>query len=402
MIYEIINIGKGAIESINPDNLLLIKEDQTNNSIDPNLQAVIDSGNYAEIDLGETFISLLKGDGAGKYSEIFHSNEGNGSDFFIDKDQIYLNSFTDYISASFSMINGIMNLEERINGSQQTNVGFSTPLSSTELKFPSKTVSGTYNLATSVNGIEADSEGNIVVAVGSPNLQAVLDTGTNATISGSYANLLRFNKGEVRTELGMVNGDKESSFIVGSVISAEVKDTLTGTGTQIAIDETRFVVNQSSGANATSLKMNIATVDSSVSIPAPSTFGVYTLPLFINGASADDQGVLTLPNESPLQKVIVYPTDFISGNYTITDNDNNHEIIIDNSNNPVTITVPSGLTSKIGIGFTQKGSSDVSYLELGTTIRNPIGLKIKGQYYQTYLSQEGSTNVFYLGGNTKI
>lgn len=103
-----------------------------------------------------------------------------------------------------------------------------------------------------------------------------------------------------------------------------------------------------------------------------------------------------------LQKVITYPTDFTGTNYTLTNADNNYEIIINNGATAVSITVPSGLTSKIGVGFTQKGTGDVSYTASGTTINNPIGLKIKGQYYQTFLSQESNTNLFYLGGNTKI
>ena len=107
-------------------------------------------------------------------------------------------------------------------------------------------------------------------------------------------------------------------------------------------------------------------------------------------------------NIENLQKVITYPTDFIGTNYTLTDADNDYEIIVDNGATAVSITVPSGLTSKIGVGFTQKGTADVSYIASGTTINNPIGLKIKGQYYQTYLSQELATNIFYLGGNTKI
>lgn len=103
-----------------------------------------------------------------------------------------------------------------------------------------------------------------------------------------------------------------------------------------------------------------------------------------------------------LQKVITYPIDFTGTNYTLTNADNNYEIIVDNGATAVTITVPSGLTPKIGVGFTQKGIGDVTYVASGTTINNPIGLKIKGQYYQTYLSQELATNLFYLGGNTKI
>ena len=103
-----------------------------------------------------------------------------------------------------------------------------------------------------------------------------------------------------------------------------------------------------------------------------------------------------------LQKVITYPADFTGTNYTLTDADNNYEIIVNNGVAAVAIIVPSGLTSKIGVGFTQKGTGDVTYVASGTTINNPTGLKIKGQYYQTYLSQELATNLFYLGGNTKI
>lgn len=102
-----------------------------------------------------------------------------------------------------------------------------------------------------------------------------------------------------------------------------------------------------------------------------------------------------------LQKVITYPADFVGTNYTLVNGDNNYEIIVDNGATAVTITVPSGLLSKIGIGFTQKGTGDISYVASGTTINNPIGLKIKGQYYQTYLSQELNTNNYFLGGNTK-
>lgn len=103
-----------------------------------------------------------------------------------------------------------------------------------------------------------------------------------------------------------------------------------------------------------------------------------------------------------LQKVITYPGDFTGTNYTLTNADNNYEIIVNNGATACTITVPAGLTSKIGVGFTQKGTGDVAYTASGTTINNPIGLKIKGQYYQTFLSQELATNNFFLGGNTKI
>ena len=102
-----------------------------------------------------------------------------------------------------------------------------------------------------------------------------------------------------------------------------------------------------------------------------------------------------------LQKVITYPADFTGTNYTLTNADNNYTIIVDNAATAVTIIVPSGLTSKIGVGFIQKGTADVTFTASGTTIQNPTGLKIKGQYYQTFIEQDGNTNVIYLLGNTK-
>ena len=131
---------------------------------------------------------------------------------------------------------------------------------------------------------------------------------------------------------------------------------------------------------------------------------VITLPNFktINSESITGTGNIEIVFEDNLQKVITYPTDFIGTNYTLTNADNNYEIIVNNGATAVSITVPSGLTSKIGVGFTQKGTGDVSYTASGTTINNPIGLKMKGQFYQTYLSQELSTNNYFLGGNTKI
>ena len=123
----------------------------------------------------------------------------------------------------------------------------------------------------------------------------------------------------------------------------------------------------------------------------------------IGNGTVENPYVITAVLEiTNLQKVITYPADFIGTNYTLTNADNNYTIIVNNGSTAVTITVPSGLTSKIGVGFIQKGTVDVSFIASSTTINNPIGLKIKGQYYQTFLEQEAATNTFYLLGNTKV
>jgi len=132
--------------------------------------------------------------------------------------------------------------------------------------------------------------------------------------------------------------------------------------------------------------------------------GLATLPSVTNDLIlADTTGKAIVTKEYlNLQKIITYPADFTGTNYTITNADNNYIIIVDNVTTAVTITVPTGLTSKIGIGFIQKGTADITFVASGTIIQNPIGLKLKGQYYQTFIEQELATNTFYLLGNTKI
>lgn len=104
-----------------------------------------------------------------------------------------------------------------------------------------------------------------------------------------------------------------------------------------------------------------------------------------------------------LQKTITYPTDFTANNYNLTSNDNNYVIIVNNGATNVTITVPSGLVSKMQVGFIQKGTGDVTFIASSTTINNKEGhSKIEKQYAQVYLEQELATNTYYLLGNTKV
>ncbi len=92
----------------------------------------------------------------------------------------------------------------------------------------------------------------------------------------------------------------------------------------------------------------------------------------------------------------------ITTSYSLVEADNNYTIIVNNGATPINITVPTGLSSAFFVGFIQKGTADVTFVASGTTLLNPIGLKSKGQYYNTALEQEGASNTFYLLGNTKV
>lgn len=130
----------------------------------------------------------------------------------------------------------------------------------------------------------------------------------------------------------------------------------------------------------------------------------------VNGVGTTVNGSGTTPNPFSIdvepvtndkQKIITYPTDFTSGNYTLINADNDYTIFIENGANAVSITIPAGLTARFQAGLIQRGTSDVTYIASGTTVTNPIGLKSKGIGYSQYLIQKGSTNVYNLLGNTK-
>jgi hypothetical protein len=107
------------------------------------------------------------------------------------------------------------------------------------------------------------------------------------------------------------------------------------------------------------------------------------------------------PTEN-LQRVV---STFTAGEYVLTSADNNYTLIISNGATPVSIEIPTGLTTKFAVALIQKGTGNVTIIPApGVTLNTPIdsAFKIKGENYFAYLEQEGSTNTYYLGGNIKI
>lgn len=93
----------------------------------------------------------------------------------------------------------------------------------------------------------------------------------------------------------------------------------------------------------------------------------------------------------------------IAGSYTITDADDNYEIIIANGATAATITIPAGLKAKISVGFIQQGTADVTFVGPAVTINSPLSMKkIKGQNYNAYITQVEGSNVYQLVGNLKL
>lgn len=140
-----------------------------------------------------------------------------------------------------------------------------------------------------------------------------------------------------------------------------------------------------------------------ISVPTPPTpiipDGSETKLNVLTGLSITGTGTTATPysiGTDNLQKVIT------SSTYTIVNEDNNYTIFIDNGVTPVIITVPLNLNAKIGVGFIQKGTADVSFITTGGAIlNNPKGFKIKGKDYCVFIEKELNTANYYLLGNTK-
>lgn len=193
------------------------------------------------------------------------------------------------------------------------------------------------------------------------------------------------------TGISTFTNNKGTSFNVPDYLKTSDNKFITGTTFNTANYE--LTLNRNDGVNFTE---SLAILASDLTITGGTYNPVTGIATFGNnsGGTFDVTGFLIQDN---FQKVI-------TGNYTITNADNNYTILINNGANPVTITVPSGLLSKIQVGFIQQGTGDVTFVGSGTTILTPIvgGFKIKGQNYNAYLEQVGATNVLHLLGNLKV
>lgn len=209
----------------------------------------------------------------------------------------------------------------------------------------------------------------------------------SVTVTGTYPN---FNIAAVDT---IANGS-ETKINAGSNV------TITGTGTTESPYIITSVPTTVTGAETKLISGSNITITGVGTVASPYTISSTPTTYTVGDGLKLTGNKIEIDN---LQRVLLYPADFTNNNYTLKSTDNNYELIIDNATTAVTITAPIGLTSKFGVGITHKGSADISFTTSGgAIIRTPLGLKSKGQFYQTYLSQEQSTNVFYLGGNTKL
>jgi len=219
-------------------------------------------------------------------------------------------------------------------------------------------------------------------------------------------------------------GQKEIRSIIGSNLITVNQDT---TEIQVSVDEeallesipTYSAENLGEGASIysgnevvdlnTSFKFKtITSEDNSVTIssseeeidlsiaPTPTSIDNGITTTVTGAGTSGDPYVIETTN---LQKTISGST------YTLTDNDDNYTLIVNNGSTPITITVPTGLKEAFNVGFIQRGTADVTFVAGGgVTINTPISgaYKIKGQNYNAHLEQYGVLPELFLIGNLKI
>lgn len=308
----------------------------------------------------------------------------------VSVDEVALNTFIETNQKTYTALNTGVGSEIY---KSVTVVGDNTQFNLRKIKSSNSTVS-------IVEGID-DIDITVAAGIIPDGSETKITAGANVSVSGT---------GTIATPYVIAATDTNTTYSAGTAIS------LVGTTFNNTAPDQVVSLTQGGATTITGVYPNftISSTDTNTAVTLTgggSTIITGTYPNFTvtstdtNTTYSAGAGLVlngTVFNIDNLQKVITYPTDFTGINYTLTNADNNYEIIIDNGATAVTITVPSGLTSKIGVGFTQKGTADVEFLASATIINNPIGLKIKGQYYQTFLSQELNTNNYFLGGNTKI
>jgi len=287
----------------------------------------------------------------------------------------YQNNSANFVAAALSIDAGVMSLQQTFNGNflQTTRVEFQEGITKqTRLLFPAKPIDGDYVLATedmipTIDGSETKiANGTNTIVTGN----GTITTPYQIAVNGSET---KINAGTNVTITG--NGTTATPYIISStaigastVINAGTNISVTGAGTS----GSPFVISNTQDGSETKLNSGITTVVTG------------------NGTIATPYTVETVN----LQKAI-------TANYTVLAADNNYSIKINNGATPITITVPAGLPENFFAGFTQKGTADVTFTGSGTTLTNPIGLKIKGQGYAVGLEQIGTSNSFDILADTK-
>jgi len=151
----------------------------------PTLQNVIDAGgaqSYADFGSGNAYFGVESGDAANTKFDVSIYSEDSSSEtqltlnsgyvIIVGKGSNILNPFSTENISQIRIDNGVLGISTQL-GLFSSTIGITTPVvANTTINFPAPNTTGAYILATSVNGIQADVNGNVTLS-GTQNLQSV-------------------------------------------------------------------------------------------------------------------------------------------------------------------------------------------------------------------------------------
>lgn len=188
------------------------------------LQEVLNEGGYATSPDGNTFWDVVLADGADGYWDLWIQDGDKLGAIYCDTTQVSMYGDVDTDNKSFIGINdGDMEIWERASGLITTLI-FETPTVDNHIYLiPAREdAAGMHHLALSVNGNDADSEGNVtLVATSTP------DTGTEIDLSnplGNYCNRGSANSTATYTYANEVVGGKAKVLINKSGAAPTITD----------------------------------------------------------------------------------------------------------------------------------------------------------------------------------
>jgi hypothetical protein len=252
---------------------------------------------------------------------------------------------------------------------------------------------------------------NTVVGSGAGN---TISTGSNNTFNGSQSgrfNSIGANNSFYGVNSGFYNSGGSDNINIGNSSGVHIangttsltkadKSVFLGANTKaLANNQTNQIVigYDTIGYGSNTVTIGNGLITDTYIQGTPHINNTWTLPITVPtagkvlGYSAPGVSDWVSSSGANLQKEI-------TATYVLTDADDDYTIFVNNGATAISISLGAITVPNFSVGFIQQGTADVSFVGVMT---NPVGLKSKGQGYQTFIERKLATSTYYLLGNTK-
>ena len=282
---------------LEPSKYTILENTSGTNTGDQDLQSVLNSGNYAEEDSGESWVEILGGS-----PHLRHFNAGlysgagidNSTEFFVNPYSINLYNSGTTKEGGLNVDSGELYLYSKnkiLN--KDTSLYFNTPTESTIINIPAPTIAGTYTLATlddiptpiDITGLVPYTGATTDVDLGEHQLktgQLELDQTPTGTFSTAK---IRWNDTAGTAEMRL-----KGNSVTLQLGQELVKRVVNKTTTNITLQESNYQVVRIIGATGQRLSVDLAQADSEAN--SASTLGLVT-----ENIANNQEGFITFSGE---------------------------------------------------------------------------------------------------------